>query len=249
MLRLPSLDKNPKALVLDLDGTLFNSRLEISSRNRQALESCLDKGIPVIIATGRAERSVIRRFDPDLLARCSLVSLNGALARGVHPLSGTVHNPIPPYLAAEVVRWVSELEPNAQLTVEIKGFEFGMNRRPDAAVLWAVNSATPDMLLTLDQAIKMVPHTIAVGGLGRELSGLMKDLTRFFNDSISIIPSSDCTFLNIVKSGVSKTKALAVLLSSRNISFLDVMAFGDDIPDMDMLFADIQWPCLMPPRK
>jgi hydroxymethylpyrimidine pyrophosphatase-like HAD family hydrolase len=103
MLKLPSFEILPAALVFDLDGTLFNSRAEISPRSRLALERCLDKGFPVIVATSRAERSVIRRFDQILLKRCSLVLTNGALARGVYPLSGQVDFPLSPDLARAVV--------------------------------------------------------------------------------------------------------------------------------------------------
>jgi hydroxymethylpyrimidine pyrophosphatase-like HAD family hydrolase len=237
MLKIPFFENLPAALVFDLDGTLLNNRLEISPRTRIALERCLDKGFPVIVATSRAERSVIRRFDQDLFKRCSMVLSNGALARGVHPLGGHVDFPMPPDLALAVVRLILEIEPSTQITVEIMGLEFGMNRRPDAATLWAVNSSTPEMLLSMEQAIARSPRKIAAGGLGKELTGLVRALNEKFGGRIEVIPSNDCSFLNIVMAGVSKSKALAALLISGDIALKDVMAFGDDYPDLDMLTA------------
>ena len=46
--------KNIRLIALDLDGTTLNNDRVISSANRQALEAAADKGVNVVIATGRA---------------------------------------------------------------------------------------------------------------------------------------------------------------------------------------------------
>jgi hydroxymethylpyrimidine pyrophosphatase-like HAD family hydrolase len=162
---------------------------------------------------------------------------NGALARGAYPLSGQVDFPIPPDLAHAVVGLISEIEPSAQISVEIMGLEFGMNRRPDSATLWAVNSATPEMLLSVEEAIARSPRKIAAGGLDKKLTGLVRALNEKFGGRIEVIPSNDCTFLNIVMAGVSKSNALSALLNRSGTALKDAMAFGDDNPDLDMLSA------------
>ncbi len=43
-----------KLIALDLDGTTLNNDRVISDANRQALEAAIDKGVNVVIATGRA---------------------------------------------------------------------------------------------------------------------------------------------------------------------------------------------------
>ena len=40
-------------LVLDVDGTLVNTKKEISERTRNAILECQEKGIKVAIASGR----------------------------------------------------------------------------------------------------------------------------------------------------------------------------------------------------
>ena len=45
--------KDIKLITLDLDGTLLNSRKELSERNRRALAAAAEKGIAVVPATGR----------------------------------------------------------------------------------------------------------------------------------------------------------------------------------------------------
>jgi Cof subfamily protein (haloacid dehalogenase superfamily) len=244
MFKLPPFEKLAGAVAVDLDGTLFNNRTEVSERNRKALESCLRAGLPVIIATSRAERSVRRRFETALYERLSVVLSNGAIARGVPPLEGNVDIAIPKQTAVETIRVIRDLEPEAQVTVEIRGWEFGMNRRPDARTLWEINSATPEMLLSVEEAIERGPHKIAVGGLPRDLKGLAGVLSAEFRGQIEVVPGNDGTFLNIIGKGVSKSGALAALLSSRGISLSDVLAFGDDSPDLDLL-ANCGYPVAM----
>lgn len=43
-----------KMLVLDMDGTLLNEKQEISDINKKAIKKILDKGIKVVLASGRA---------------------------------------------------------------------------------------------------------------------------------------------------------------------------------------------------
>ena len=42
-----------KLIALDLDGTLYNTKSQISERNREALKYAVDCGITVVISTGR----------------------------------------------------------------------------------------------------------------------------------------------------------------------------------------------------
>ena len=43
-----------KLIALDLDGTTLNDDRVISRANREALEAAIEKGVNVVIATGRA---------------------------------------------------------------------------------------------------------------------------------------------------------------------------------------------------
>ena len=76
-LRLPSFSKIPGAVAIDLDGTLLNSQTQLSDRNRAAVEACIARGIPVIIATSRATRTIRSILGESLFDRCSLVIMNG----------------------------------------------------------------------------------------------------------------------------------------------------------------------------
>ena len=89
-LNLPSFDKLPRAIVVDLDGTLLNSKAQISERTYLAVIACIECDIPVVIATSRPARTLRRAIGEELIEKCSLILMNGAFAVAAPPLSGFV---------------------------------------------------------------------------------------------------------------------------------------------------------------
>jgi Cof subfamily protein (haloacid dehalogenase superfamily) len=236
-LNLPTFESTPGAVAIDLDGTLLNSRSQLSERNRLALDGCIARGIPIIIATSRPARTTRRLFGDELLNRCSLVLMNGAFARAAPPLSGIIRETLPSAVIKDIIRLTLDMEPEARVTLELDGYEFGTNRPRDPDELWKVNAATPDMQLSLEQALSGSPSKIAVGGLGRDLSTVADEISRQFGDLLSVVPANERTFLNITSTRATKPETLRRLLYSRQISMSDVVAIGDDIPDLGMLIA------------
>jgi len=69
--------RNVKLFATDLDGTLFDSKHELSPENHAALSALTDKGIVIVLATGRARATI-----PDNIAEMRgvnyLMTTNGA---------------------------------------------------------------------------------------------------------------------------------------------------------------------------
>ena len=68
---------NIKLIALDMDGTLFNSSLQISEANRQIIKKACDAGVEVVISTGRPYCG----FPTDLLSGLGVnyaITVNGA---------------------------------------------------------------------------------------------------------------------------------------------------------------------------
>jgi HAD superfamily hydrolase (TIGR01484 family) len=222
-LRLPSFDKLPHAIAVDLDGTLLNSQARISERTYTAVTACIESEIPVVIATSRPARTLRRAIGEELAEKCSLIFMNGAFAAAAPPLSGFFRETIESSLAKEVIDLIINIEPKVRITIEVEGYWFSTNIPRDPDELWRINAATPEMQLPLDAALADKPAKIAVGGLNRDLS--------------HVVFAEGNTFLNITSSKATKPHALKRLLDSRQISLDDVVAFGDDTPDLDMLTA------------
>lgn len=232
---LPDFQQRPDAIALDIDGTLLDSKSQLSRRNRAAIEKCLQKGIPIIIATSRPLRSVRRLLGQEIMNACSLVMQNGAIGIGRAPLSGQTKEPIPQNILPDFFINVFQMEPQLRVTIEIDGESFGTNHPRDPEKLWEINSATPDMQLTLEEALKETPTKIAIGLLDKEITHVAMMIIKKFGEALSVVGEGRKTFFNITAKAATKSNTLLRLLQSRNLTLENVVALGDDLPDFDML--------------
>ena len=67
-----------KLVAIDLDGTLLNSYGEVSDENRKTIRACAEKGIYIVLASGRTISSV-KNLAVDLEADKYIISGNGAV--------------------------------------------------------------------------------------------------------------------------------------------------------------------------
>jgi len=162
--------------------------------------------------------------------------MNRAIVNGNPPLSGYFKETLPDKVAQSIVSLASKFDLRIRITLELDGYEFGANWTADKATLWKRNSATPDMVLSIEEALLQQPCKIALGGLGTDILKLMDKLTHSFGNTISAIPALlGNPILNITTLQASKPSALRKLLTPKGISLEEVIAFGDDIPDVEML--------------
>jgi Cof subfamily protein (haloacid dehalogenase superfamily) len=236
-INLPQFQKRPGAIAIDIDGTLLNNKSQLSERNAMAIKNCIAQGIPVIIATSRPARSVRRLLGMEIMNACSLVMQNGAIGTGRPPLTGNIKEIIPRKIFRGLMAAVLEMEPEIRITFELEGESFGTNNPRDPVSLWERNSATPDMQLTLEEALKGEPTKIAIGGLERDITHVAEMLLKHYGDTLSIVGEAGKTFFNITSKTASKSNTIRRLLQSQNIPLESVVALGDDLPDYDMLSA------------
>ena len=71
-----------KWCVCDMDGTLLNSKDIISEENKQALKKLQEKGLEVIIASGRVDL-MVKRYIKELDLKGHVISCNGGLIRNI----------------------------------------------------------------------------------------------------------------------------------------------------------------------
>jgi Cof subfamily protein (haloacid dehalogenase superfamily) len=235
-MNIPDFKTLPRAVAIDLDGTLLNSRTELSERNHRALEPCIAHGIPIIIATSRPTRIFNRIFPQDLRQKCSYIVMSGAVAKGNPPLSGNYKEQLSDTVIRGVIDCAKTFDSQVHIVLEIDGYEFGVNWALDYSMLWQINSATPDMVLTLEEAMKRKPCKVALGNT--DIFRLGEQLSRKFGDSISVVAAKISNpLLNVTAKTATKPNALNRLLKPQGISLNEVLAFGDDLPDLDMLEA------------
>src|SRR5687768_1737881 len=92
-----------RLLALDLDGTLLNSRGQVSERNRNAVEQARERGVRVAIVTGRRFRDA-RPTALQLGLDVPVIAHNGALTKHARTLETVNASLLPLDTAREVLR-------------------------------------------------------------------------------------------------------------------------------------------------
>src|SRR5436305_15336273 len=91
-------------IALDLDGTLLNSREQVSPRNREAIAEALDAGIRVVLVTGRGVDTPIR-VSRELGLNLPVICCHGALTKDFLAEKTLGHIPVPIRYAKEMVEF------------------------------------------------------------------------------------------------------------------------------------------------
>ncbi|NQW20542.1 MAG: HAD-IIB family hydrolase [Chloroflexi bacterium] len=230
----------PKAIAMDLDETMLNSRGRLDERARVALHAVHRVGMPMIIATSRPERVLPTLVGDDVLEITSLVQMNGTVALGNAGLIGAIKHSM--NLEDAQICWnlTNEHAPLARMTLEIDGTRFAVNHDDDIDELWAFNTATPTMVVPFDKALRSGPVKVSINGMGHNLEALAIMLENRLSSQTVIFRAGRAQFLNIVPAQASKSGAVADLLKSVGISLTDVLSFGDDFVDIDLI-RDCGW--------
>ena len=206
-----------KLLLFDLDGTLLDSRKQISERNREAIEECRSRGIMIGVATARNE-STCARFTrvirPDLLISNSggLIRLNGKI---IYKCSFTADE-----TAALVHAGISE---NRGITVDCADTTFS-NRYIDFF-------NEPGMTFTDFSDFYRSSFKVCIEGTDMEFA----KHTAALIENCSWLAFSDCDWFKFSKSTVSKGNALRHVVDYTGISPQETVSFGDDFVDVEML--------------
>ena len=109
-----------RLLALDLDGTLLNSRGEISPRNARAIAAAREQGVRVALVTGRRFRDA-RPIALELGLDVPVISHNGALTKHARTLETVAAILLPVEAARSVLRTGRDGELDAMVSDDHKG--------------------------------------------------------------------------------------------------------------------------------
>ena len=231
----------PRVVALDLDGTALRSDARMSERTRRAVLNVIGLGVPVVIATARPARVIPVLAGPEIAARASLVHMSGTAAEGRHPLRGENRWPLDRAVARRCWDIVSASSIETRMTVELDGHSFAVSHEGDANELWAFNTATPTMLVSLEEALERGPAKVSVNGLGNDLRPLIDEIEGCLSPDSVIVPAADNTFINVHSRTATKSRGIRFLIEPGGFSMSDVISFGDDFPDVDLI-ENTGWP-------
>ncbi|MDA0270327.1 MAG: HAD family hydrolase [Chloroflexi bacterium] len=230
-LLLPPSEAFPREVVVDLDGTLLDPAGTLRPRSRAALTSLIDRGVPVTVATARPARSV-RVPLGELFDAVSVVHMSGTgLAR-----QGAVQviARIPAGAVRAITGIAREMAPGARIVAEFEGHEFGASAMPPDDYL-LLYGATREMVLPLEASRDRAVAKVAINGLRTPLAEVASRIRAEVGATVEVIADRNGTFLNVVPAGVSKEAALHTLWHDQDAPWAGVLAFGDDLADLEML--------------
>ena len=234
-------------VAMDLDGTLLGKDIKVSAENREALKACRERGIYVILASGRSFESV-RTFATGMGVECGIISCNGAR------LDGTAYGPVlvEEFIPQEVAQRVFDVLVESAIYFECytpgriymtNGFVERFHSHEarvmelDGYRLEYIDGTERMRREALGCAYKFVvfsPDAEVLKATAERMRALdIVDVTSSWGDNVELVGK-----------GAGKGRTLLKFAEMHGIPKEEIMSFGDQINDLDMLTAS-GWPVAM----
>jgi HAD superfamily hydrolase (TIGR01484 family) len=253
---------SPRLIAVDMDGTLLNSSAQVSPRNLAALHAAEDRGIEIVIATGRRHSyamHVLRALNRP--ARSALISSNGTVIRTIgSELLHRAHMPLETarWLCAHVrdfrntlvltfdrVRPDGDDDRGALVCEHLDELNASIGRWMEANAMYIAHTAPIEEALNEHAPIQMM----LCGPVDRMRAAEAHLLT---DSRVSAVDHADAPgievalhrteyaerdlcILDILPAGCSKASALGHYAQLRGISPSEILAIGDNWNDVPML--------------
>jgi len=232
-----------RLVAIDLDGTLLNSRREISEGNRQALLQAVERGVQVAIVTGRRLHSALPLVS-QIPCPVNLITSNGAL---IANSSGEIlyRDFLSLDVAQQVLAVVREYRPYSVAIFHTPGrgqVTMQDNAADDGPLSWYTQNSPHCLRLVpdLEAALETDPIQVMIGGPPARIepaevlleespirSRVHVTWTKYLTTNISI--------LDVLNQGCTKGRALEIFAEQCGIQPDEVMALGDNLNDLEML--------------
>lgn len=209
-----------RLIAIDLDGTLLRDDRSICMQSAQAIAEAEEKGIRVVIATGRSPRETVR-FYQALDLTTPVMCHNGALLLRdpAHPEAEPIHHqPLPGELARQVVEIAHRVSPTIAVGVEIIDRVF----------------TRKDGLYERADLYETSITKVAMAGDANALADAQMAVGEHFADAVSFAPSS-MRLMMVTHPDANKAEGLKRLAAELGIERESVMAIGDAPNDTPML--------------
>lgn len=225
-----------KLIAIDLDGTLLNSSSQISEHSKDVLKAVEALGHKVVITTGRPYR-MARHFYKQLGMTGPMINFNGALTHIPGKNWAFEHERI---LDKDVFLDIIKREADWQADF-IAGeyrktfYVTHTNRQAIDPELFAVDKIEDHTELQLDKITKS-PNVLLMQTRHEDKYQLARELEANYPNCLSVNTwGGPLNILECAAQGVNKAYALKHLLKAFNMERSQLIAFGDEMNDDEML--------------
>ncbi len=226
----------PRLLLFDLDGTLLNSAREIPAASIAALTAAMQHGVRVGLATGRSRVSVSPYLDA-LRPNGPLILLNGCVLWDVPSDRAVASRTLPRADALRLVEATLELEVHANVYIDRTLFvaHRGALSLASEAKDGVPHTEVADLMRTVQEHAS-APFKLLCIDESRDFSALRARFEEVLESPCTMV-QSEPTYLEVLPPGVDKGAMLAEIEIHYGIAPADVVAFGDELNDVELLRA------------
>lgn len=232
---LIKIDMDYQMLVLDIDGTLINSKKEISPATKEALINIQEQGLIIVLASGRPTQGIRLIAEQIQLGRFGnyILSYNGAkiinCGTGEVIFRKILPNEVIPQLYDEAIRHnVGILTYNNDCIIA--------GTKPDGYMIIESNiNGIP--IIEVDDFKTYVTFDIPkclMTGLPTHLEKVEKILKSKYNNYLNIY-RSEPFFLEVMPQNIDKANSLSKLLGSLSLTADQMICCGDGFNDISMI--------------
>jgi len=210
-----------RMIVTDLDGTFLRTDKTVSAKTVEIIEKCREEGIKIVFATGRGGSA--DRIVPSCLFD-GKITMNGAVGRVGDKV---IHSFLIPCLTARSFL-VACNEYGIKITSEINGMHYSN---------FVVSDFWPS--LTNYKVVDFMSHEMDAEKIysPNPTYEEMQFIKQHLPESLYSVATADITgdLLQIMHKGATKSQAVAALAAFWDIASSEIVAFGDELNDVDML--------------
>jgi hypothetical protein len=240
-----------RLLALDLDGTLLNSRGELSARNFSAIQHARELGVNVAIVTGRRFRDA-RPLALELGLDVPVISHNGALTKHARTLETVNAHLLPLEAARRVIKLGRKQGADALVSDDPHGtgllvYDHISENNLSLAkyIAWSQRIVGDDagesvrQVPSLDAYLDHDPIHIAFSGACEPMAALALELNAMPGEDIRVLctiyPKQNFTLVDVLHPFASKGTGVAAAAAELGLEPDEVMAIGDNHNDLEML--------------
>lgn len=232
-----------RLIAIDIDGTLLDTKVQLSEENRAALGRAHEAGIEIVLGTGRRHNHALPIAEKLGFDLC-LISSNGAMTRSTQ--GELFHQDLLPLdTALRLSRLMSEYHDYMVVTFDREGRGaivcesherlYGVIQR------WMEkNSPYIEYVSPIEQALVTDPiQAMFCGPIELSKTMLNKLEASDFRQDFTLLRTQydyrDLCIIDLLNEGCSKGHALERWCNYRGIDRSEVMAIGDNYNDVEML--------------
>lgn len=224
-------------LALDMDGTLLNSRHQISNRTLEAINKAQDAGKEIVLSTGRCIPELREYFS--ILPRLRyMICVNGAMIYDLKKQSIIYSNPI----SANGVSKLLSKAHNDNIMVHFLSADSVVEKDKVIRMDHYAMGKYQDMFLNVTTKVDNIfkyfednPHPIEKVNYYITTPQVRDDVEKSIDSNAFSITHADGNSIEFTANGISKGAGLEILCKHLNIPIAETIAAGDSDNDVSML--------------